>query len=292
MNRPTPRHFAPRSLLWSELSRQELSTARDQGALVLIPTGSTEQHADHLPVETDTFLSAAITELAASRMVGTPVLVAPPVAFGFAPHHLSWPGTISLRLETYLAMLGDIARSVMHAGFPRAIFVNGHGGNSAPLRALTGQLICDGLAVGMVDYFAPSQHEWVALLQGDLARAGHACEQETALMMALSDAAACDRIRAAITSLPPRLTQPWVAPGVQADPVTDAGAGWAAIFQGDDCGYFGDPGAASVQTGADILEVTVNRLARFLEAFARAPLRLGVASDPQRPGFALPALSR
>ena len=96
-----------------------------------------------------------VAEMAAAAMRETPVLVAPAVPFGFTPHHLGWPGTISLRLDTYLAMLADIARSIIEAGFPRAIFVNGHGGNSAPLRSLVGELVTDGVPVGMVDYFAP-----------------------------------------------------------------------------------------------------------------------------------------
>ena len=91
-----------------------------------------------------------------------------------------------------------------------------------------------------------------------------------------------------IHSAAPRLIQPWIAPGFAEDPITEANAGWAAIFQADDCGYYGDPGAATPETGAEVLEITVNRLARFLEAYARAPLRVGVARDASRPGIAAP----
>ncbi len=290
MTSKTPRHFAPRALIWAELTRAELAAARDRKALVLIPTGSIEQHGDHLPVETDALLSAAVAELAAAQMRETPVVVAPCVAYGFAPHHLSWPGTLSLRLDTYLAMLRDIARSVIDTGFGRAIFVNGHGGNSAPLRALTGELLCDGYPVGMVDYFAPSERDWVPLLQGGLARAGHACEQETALVMAVTDPETSAQVRARSQALAPRLIQPWIAPGWPDDPVTEAGAGWAAIFHADDQGYFGDPAAATPETGEKILHATVDQLARFLESFARTPLRLGIARDAAHPGLAAPLL--
>ncbi|WP_180902710.1 creatininase family protein [Martelella soudanensis] len=287
----TKRHFAPRTLIWSEMTRAELARARDANALVLIPTGSIEQHGDHLPVETDMLLSTAVSELTAARIAETtPVIVGPSVPFGFTPHHLSWPGTISLRLETYVAMLGDIARSVIDSGFTRAVFVNGHGGNSAPLRSLTGQLITDGYAVGMIDYFQPSASDYIPLLKGTLARAGHACEQETALMLALSGSESAALIEKRIGGLQPRVIQPWIAPGYPDDPITDAGAGWAAIFHADDCGYYGDPAAATIENGEAILEVTIAALARFLEAFARAPLRLGVARDPAKPGIAQPTV--
>src|SRR5687768_13338140 len=102
-------HFAPRSYIWSELTRGELAAKRDAGALVIVPTGSTEQHADHLPVKTDSFLASAVSELAAQRMTAAEVVVAPVIATGFSPHHQSFAGTISLRLETFLAILADTA---------------------------------------------------------------------------------------------------------------------------------------------------------------------------------------
>lgn len=290
MTTTTRRHFAPRHLLWAELTRQELGAARDSNALVLIPTGSIEQHGDHLPVETDALLSAAVAEMAAAAMRDTPVLVAPAVPFGFTPHHLGWPGTISLRLDTYLAMLADIARSIIEAGFPRAIFVNGHGGNSAPLRSLVGELVTDGVPVGMVDYFAPGAQALAETLTGDLKGPGHACEMETALLMAVSGGTAAEGIAARSRDLPARLVQPWIAPGGTDDPVSAAGAGWAAIFHADDCGYYGDPAAASPAGGAALLEITVARLAAFLEAFARTPLRLGIARDPATPRIAPPTV--
>jgi creatinine amidohydrolase len=278
-----PRHFAPSSLIWAEMTRAELAAKRDAGALVIVPTGAIEQHGDFLPVETDTLLASAVAELAANRVVGLEIVVAPAVPVGFSPHHLSHPGTISLRLETYLAVLADTARSILDSGFPRVVFVNGHGGNSAPLRSLCAQMVTDGYAVGMVDYFAPGEKDWLPLLKGSLPRTGHACEQEAALTMALTFPEAQERVRSAIEGLPARLIQPWIATGHMDDPITAFGAGWPPIFQADDCGYFGDPAKATVENGALILEATVAGLASFLEAFAGTPLRLGTARDKTEP---------
>lgn len=274
---------------WAHLTRREIARLAEAGAVVLVPTGAIEQHADHLSVDTDTRLAGTIARLAAARITSVPVTVAPPVAFGFSPHHSAWPGTISLRLETYLALLRDIARSILDAGFPRMLFVNGHGGNDAPLRSLVADMVTGGYAVGMVNYFSPSAADWVPMLKGKLPRAGHACEQETALMLALPDTAAAerDRILSAAGGLAPRCVQPWMAPGASDDPVTAAGASWPPIFQDDDCGYYGDPAAADLENGRRILDVTVARLAAFVEAFATAGLRLGA-----RRGLAPPAGGR
>ncbi|MEI4485765.1 creatininase family protein [Frigidibacter sp. MR17.14] len=278
-----------RPLLWQDLSRAGLTALRDRGALVVIPVGATEQHADHLPVETDTWLAREVTARAAARVSALPVVVGPALPFGFSPHHLSWPGTISLRLETYLALLGDLARSVLDAGFARVLFVNGHGGNEAPLRALCTQMVTDGRAVGMVNYFNPAEPDWVAALSGGLPRAGHACEYETALAMAL-DPARADGIAAAAAGLAPRCTQPWMVGDGPDDPITAGRAGWPPVFQADDCGYYGDPAAATPAGGVAMLEATVAGLAAFFEAFARAPLRLGVTRQGEPPRLAPPML--
>jgi creatinine amidohydrolase len=266
--------FAPRENLWAELNRSEICQARDAGALVVIPAGATEQHGEHLPTGTDTFLSTSVAQLAAARVCNPRVLVTPPVAVGFSPHHLSWPGTLSMRLDTYLSVLRDIAKSVIDTGFERAIFVNGHGGNSAPLRALCAELVTDGYAVGMVDYFAPGYQIWSSQLKGSLSKAGHACEYETALTLALTDEETQNRIGKACSDFPARLTQPWVASGDR-DPITDYGAGWPPIFQDGDCGYWGDPAASNVETGKIVLEATVSKLAEFLTEFSTADLRVG-----------------
>jgi creatinine amidohydrolase len=269
-----------RTPLWQDLTDREIAAARDAGALVAMPVGATEQHGAHLPADTDTASSFAVTRLAAERAVDVTVLVAPPLPFGFSPHHLSRPSTISLRLGTYLRVLRDAAESVIASGFRRMLFVNGHGGNSAPLRAAVTELVTDGLPVGSVDYWAPSEAIWAPMLSGGLKRAGHACEFETALALALrsADGHAVARIVAAKSGLPPRLTQPWVA-GEGRDVISEAGAAWPPIFHADDCGYYGDPAAATAELGERLLDVVSAALARFFAAFAASDLRSGIRRD-------------
>ena len=274
----------PRTLLWQDLTSDEIAASRDAGAMVVVPVGAIEQHAVHLPVETDARLSTFVARRAAQRVTALPVLVAPTLPFGFSPHHLSHAGTISLRLETYLAVITDIVTSLANSGFRRIVLVNGHGGNNAPLRAAVGQLVTDGYPVATVDYWVPGESRWIPKLLGALKRGGHACEQETAMMLAFADdAAEVERIRAAARELPARTIQPWIAPGYPDDPVTEAGAAWPPIFQADDGGYYGDPAVATVETGEVLLDIIVERLSKFLTDFAATPLRLGVSRDPARP---------
>ncbi len=94
--------------------------------LILI-TGATEQHG-YLSLLTDIRIPQALAD-AASHATG--VLVAPPLNFGCSPYFQSYPGTFSLRVSTFVAVVDDVVRSAYQAGFRRILFLNGHGGNTA-----------------------------------------------------------------------------------------------------------------------------------------------------------------
>jgi creatinine amidohydrolase len=93
----------------------------------ILPLGSTEQHAQ-LSLSVDSILSERVAAEAAEPL-GIPVF--PVVAYGITPYFLSYPGTISLRQETYIAIVRDILDGLKRQGFRRILIVNGHGGNGA-----------------------------------------------------------------------------------------------------------------------------------------------------------------
>jgi creatinine amidohydrolase len=97
---------------------------RDDRAV--LPVGSTEQHAQ-LSLMVDCILSERVA-VDAAEPIGVPVF--PPVNYGITPYFRAFPGTISLRIETFLALLRDILASLTEQGFRRIVIVNGHGGNS------------------------------------------------------------------------------------------------------------------------------------------------------------------
>ncbi len=91
----------------------------------VIPLGCTEQHA-FLSLATDSILAERVASDAASPL-GVPVF--PVLPYGITPYFLAYPGTVSLRVETYSRILHDILDSLSSQGFRRFLFVNGHGGN-------------------------------------------------------------------------------------------------------------------------------------------------------------------
>ena len=98
---------------------------RDDRAV--LPVGSTEQHAQ-LSLMVDCILSERVS-IDAAEPLGVPVF--PPVNYGITPYFRAFPGTISLRLETFVKVVRDILDSMAHSGFRRLLIVNGHGGNGA-----------------------------------------------------------------------------------------------------------------------------------------------------------------
>jgi creatinine amidohydrolase len=93
---------------------------------IVLPLGSTEQHA-YLSLETDNVLAERLASEAAEPL-GVPVL--PVVAYGVTPLFAAFPGSPTLRVATYTAVLRDLLDSLYGQGFRRLLIVNGHGGNS------------------------------------------------------------------------------------------------------------------------------------------------------------------
>jgi creatinine amidohydrolase len=170
---------------WNRLTAAELRNLAARDAVVLLPVGATEQHGPHLPTGVDDFLAAEVCHRAAAlASVHVPVVVTPSVPTGLSEHHMAFGGTLTLTLTTLHALLRDICRSVIRAGFSRILIVNGHGGNMTALNALTTELTAELAApIAFASYFGAGRNvvrETLETQDGLM----HACEGETSMMMA------------------------------------------------------------------------------------------------------------
>jgi len=92
----------------------------------VLPLGCTEQHA-YLSLSVDSILAE---RLAVDAAAPEHVPVFPVLHYGITPYFRAFPGTISLKMATYLAIITDLLDNLAQQGFKRILIVNGHGGNS------------------------------------------------------------------------------------------------------------------------------------------------------------------
>jgi len=104
----------------------------------VFPLGCTEQHA-YLSLSVDSILAERLAVEAADPL-GVPVF--PVFAYGITPYFRAFPGTVTLRVETYMSMVRDILDVLAEQGFERILIVNGHGGN-APAQGMIGEWMAD-----------------------------------------------------------------------------------------------------------------------------------------------------
>lgn len=121
-----------RSVWLQELTWEDIVDYLKTDDIIIFPVGSTEQHGPAGPLGVDSYAAIALAEDAAKE---AGVLVTPPLWFGDSPHHLDFPGTISLRTETVVAITKDVIRSLARNGFKKLIIINGHKGTN--IAALT-----------------------------------------------------------------------------------------------------------------------------------------------------------
>jgi len=247
------------TLRWPEFERFDR-----EGSVVLVPFGSIEQHGPHLQLDEDIQNALALSERA-SAASPRPVLIAPPVWWGMAPHHMGFPGTISLRLETVSALVRDICESIASHGFRHILLVNGHGGNAAALAATTVQLSADlGLFVSSVSYWSLIPDVLADVGTSEIGGMGHAGEMETSIALYLRPGSVAPE--RPVADIPQGRVDAidFRRPGPVATPL-DLAADTRE-------GIIGDPGAATLEKGAAIVAAAVDRLLEVIEELAtRAP---------------------
>lgn len=151
------------SVFLHEMTHVEVERKVKEGAVVIIPMGSVEQHGVHLPLGTDVLVALEISRRVAEK---TGSIVAPALWVGFSKEHMAFKGTLTLESETLLRVVRDVVKSLASHGFRKIVVINAHGGNDAALRLAVSEL---NMSLG-VDalYIGPS--ELTSLLPPELQR--------------------------------------------------------------------------------------------------------------------------
>jgi creatinine amidohydrolase len=248
---------------YNRLTWPEMNDAIARQPVVILPTGSTEQHGPHLPLDVDLFLSESVC-LEVGRRAPDRVLVLPPIPYGLNLHHIDFPGTIHVEPEVFIAFCLNVCKSVAYHGFEKILLVNGHGSNG-PLVNLVARktvLQTDSLCAA-VDYISLTLDAFREVQETPVV--AHADELETSLYLHLAP----ERVRRDKARAGGDVTGDYLSSDSTSNyPVrfNDYWGRWTQI------GVHGDPTAATADKGALIFEAAVGKLIEIVDEWRAWPI--------------------
>jgi creatinine amidohydrolase len=252
-----------RKLTWPEVAR-----AAGEKRVPIVPIGTLEDHGRHLPIDADVTLVEAVCRGAAERLPAETVLL-PPIVHGYSPHHMDFPGTITIRWDTFCRYCTDVALSLVRHGFERVLLVNGHGSNQNLVETAARLAMVEepGSLVAASFYLVSKDSARVIEEVRDSDRGGmaHACELETSLYLHLQ-LEAVDMSEAVDERGYPATAHAWMD---WSDGALKLMPWWSSFSES---GVQGDATRATAAKGEALLEAATQEIATFVTELRSFPL--------------------
>lgn len=252
---------------YAEMTWPESNDAVKQGRVAVLPVATYEDHGYHLPLDVDVVLATEICERAVARIPAEAVLI-PAVTHGYSPHHMDFPGTITIRWDTFINYVKDVCLSLAHHGFTRILIVNGHGSNTAPLEMsarLTvveteGRVLCASVNHWGVRKLREAGKQ---IRTSDFGGTSHAGEYETSLYLALRpDLVQMDKAVDERTPLPPSFQTDLLAGKRPDGSIATLMPYWSSMSTS---GVRGDATKATREKGERFLEAAVEGVIELVQ---------------------------
>lgn len=247
-----------KSMYLHDLTWPEVKELLPNIKMAIIPVGSTEQHGPYGAFDYDAACSREFSKRLGERLYPH-VLVAPGVQIGVSGHHIRFPGSITLRPDTLVDVIMDVAWSLRQHGIRKFFIANGHGGNLPAIAVAANRLkqeCGDEVAWATVPYDGvrdiSAKHEKTLVN-------GHACEIETSIMLYLWPKSVQKH----------KLTKGDILPAViERRKLGGAIAQEARYFHEVTAnGCLGDATFASEEIGKELVETALDRYAQYLTDF-------------------------
>ncbi|MBI3524213.1 MAG: creatininase family protein [Betaproteobacteria bacterium] len=245
--------YAMQDMTWPEV-KEALETVK----VAILPVGSQEQHGPHLACNVDIAGAEAFALMLAEK-VHPLAMLAPPLNYGISYHHMLFPGSLTLRPETFIQVLIDVATSLRQQGIRRIFVVNGHGGNQSALDIASVKMRAD-LGMRMSYTLWPVLGEMSIVKDQNVKRhTGHACIYETSLMMHLRPDIVRDEA----------LAEGEMQPPLYGDVSTTGIGGFAYWNEITRNGAFEGAPEATAEIGEKIVQLALERATSFVRQFAQ-----------------------
>lgn len=239
--------------LLKNMTWPKVDEALENVEYALIPVGSHEQHGPHIAESCDSVRAEKFAERLAERL-HPGALVVPTVNFGVSPHHMPFPGTITLSPGTLISLLRDIVSSLYQHGIDRAVFVNSHGGNDDTLGAALDE-IREEFDVRLAAFKYTNLAGEAIARNVDSEYFGHACEREVSEVKYLApEILRENRIEKGKIKEGAKVKKTALNIGIDFDQYTENGA-------------LGDARKASREAGEEIVEEALDRAEELIEEF-------------------------
>ena len=244
----------------AHMNWRDVQEAIARDALVILPTGATEAHGAHMPVDADTHQAEHVAMLVAEQL---DAVVAPPIPYGISKTFESFAGTVSLSVPLFQELVYEVGTALIKQGFKNLLLLNGNRPNGTSNDAVARRLIDDldleyAPRVTAVSYWEPAAARIHALRKSQVGGMGHGCEFETSFQLAVR----------------PELVDMSAIEGVETPLV-----GWDLVAPGEpsrtyalrpspgtnDTSIFGDPHVASRESGEAFLEAVVEELVALMK---------------------------
>jgi creatinine amidohydrolase len=262
-----PSHF------WADLSTRhfaQLTASSTDDVVAVLPVAAIEQHGPHLPTSVDSTLVNGVIQAALPHLGATRALFLPTQQIGKSNEHLRFPGTLTLRAETLIALWTEIGECVHRAGIKKLMLFNSHGGQLSVMDIVARDLRSkfDMLVFSSNWFTLPLGNEINALFPPEEHRFGiHAGDMETSMMLHLTpqtvDMSQAKNFKS--TSQERAAKYPILGNGITAK------MGWQTQDYNPQ-GACGNASIASAEKGKTLVEAAGKQLAALLQEISSLPI--------------------
>jgi creatinine amidohydrolase len=267
------------------MTSPEVDAGALAGKCILLPTATLEDHGPHLPVDTDIVCATAMCRRAA-ELAPHDIVLMPCVTVGYSPHHIDFPGTLTIRWNTFVEYVLDQLRSLTHHGFRKMLLVNGHGSNR-PLMEMAARLI----VVERPDVHCAFTSWWDlqdvrTVFSGlrETRTTSHACELETSVYLAV-DETRVDMSKAAIDTTYQSSPHFWSdLLGQKPDPSYKNPLWMTEYWSVDtDKGVKGDPSKGTKAKGQAVIEAAGREIVEIVRELRARPIKVRIPHQSVAP---------
>jgi creatinine amidohydrolase len=262
----------PQSVFLAENTNLEIETFLQRHHTLYVPVGAMEQHGPHSAIGTDVFIPQEIARRVCERQGNA--LVAAPLFYTLSYPHRGFTSEFSLSIETFMAVIRDLALSFAKAGFKRIVFLNGHYDNSYALAYACAQIaerMPEGAKAFPFNYWdGLTPEQWGLMTENG--KGLHAGEGEVSTLLAINPRLVdMEKTNAEFPSFPETITK---SPALHTAFFFSAPG---SVYRMSRTGTWGDATKATPAKGEKILEAgvqsVINLMADIEKTFKELPVR-------------------